>query len=431
MQLEHSEVEIKITLPFAEFEPHIKRASVLISEEIEIDGFRRGRAPYDAVRSYVGESAIYERAADSAVRKTWTNVFDRMTHTGELSAENPLIGRPEVSVTKLTPGNELQFTVKSAALPPVKLPLYRTIAQRIYGEKREISVDEKEVNDALNWLCDSRTKLITVNREVKNGDRVEVDFEMRQGGVKIKNGESHNHPLILGQGKFLPGFEEAITGMKAGEKKEFALEIPKDWHEKTLAGKAFDFSVKMGLIQERHTPEAMDEFAKSMGDFDSLDALRANIREGLLIEKMEKEDQRIQSLIIENIAKEAEIDAPKMLVESEIEKMGEEMKSNIAQFGMKWEDYLLHIKKTEGDLRKDWQEDAGRRVRVALCLRAIANQERVTVSEEEIKEKTEKYLQRRASAHEAEKAIDSSAVGEYIRGILRNEKVFALLKSAH
>src|SRR3989344_3290553 len=120
-KLPHSEIEVEITLPFAEFESQVKRAVVLLSEEIEIEGFRKGKAPYEMVKQRIGEAAIYERAADIAVRKVWSEVFDRMLTLGELSAENPLIGRPEVSVTKLAPGNDLEFKVKSAVLPSVKL----------------------------------------------------------------------------------------------------------------------------------------------------------------------------------------------------------------------------------------------------------------------------------------------------------------------
>lgn len=419
-------MEIKIVLLFAEFEPYVKRAAQIISEETEIDGFRRGKAPYDMVRTRVGESVIYERAADLAVRKTWVDVLDRMLKNGELSPENPLIGRPEVSVTKLAPGNELQFKVHSTVLPSVKLPDYQKIAKHARENKKEVSVEEKEVSATLDWLRDSRTKLVTVDREAKKGDRVEVDFQISRENINIENGASRNHPLILGQNKFLPGFEDAVVGMKKGDKKKFTLEIPKDWHDTSLAGKPLDFSVNMGLVQDRVMPEADEEFAKSLGNFPSLDGLKTNIREGLLIEKKGKEDQRIKALMIEEIAKEAEIDVPETLVASELEKIKQELEANITQVGMKWEDYLSHIKKSEKDLRKDWHEEARRRARAALCLRAIANQEHVTVSEDEIKEKTGQYLQRYNSAREVEKAIDPEALREYIRGIVRNEKVFEL-----
>lgn len=427
-KLPHSEVEVEITLQFEEFEPQVKRAAQLISEEIEIEGFRKGKAPYEVVKQRVGEAAIYERAADLGVRKAWKEVFDRMVKSGEIPPKNPLIGHPEVSVTKLAPGNALEFKVKAALLPFVKLPDYRAIAKRVGEVKKETAVEEKEIEDALNWLQDSRTKLVTVDREAKKGDRVEVDFQISRGGVKIENGESKNHPLILGQGKFLPGFEEAVMGMKKGEKKEFTLEIPKDWHDASLAGKPFDFSVTMGLVQDRQMPEANDEFAKMLGNFESLDALKANIREGLATEKKDKENQRIKALVIEEIAKNAEIDVPEALVLSELEKMKQELESNITQVGMKWEDYLLHIKKSEEDLKKDWREDALRRVRAALCLRAIADQEHIEAPEEEVSEKAHQYLQRFGSIKEAEKAIDPEALREYIRDVIRNERVFEVLE---
>lgn len=426
-KLPHSELEIEVTLPFTEFEPQVKRAAQLISEEIEIEGFRKGKAPYEVVKQRIGEAAIYERAADLGVRKAVAEVFDRMAKSGDLIHENPLIGRPEVSVMKLAPGNALEFKVKASFLPPVKLPEYKAIAKRAREGKKEVSVEAKEIDDALNWLRDSRTKLVTVDRAARKGDRVEVDFQISRGGVKIENGASKNHPLILGQEKFLPGFENAVAGMKRGDKKEFTLEIPKDWHDASLAGKPFDFSVTMVLVQDRQMPEANDEFAKNLGNFASLDALMANIREGLMTEKKDKENQRIKALIIGEIAEGADIDVPEALVISELEKMKQELESQITQVGMKWADYLLHIKKSEEELKKDWREEALRRVRVALCLRAIANAEKIEIPEEEVKARAEQYLQRFGSIKEAEKTIDPEALKEYIKGIIRNEKVFEVL----
>ncbi len=425
--LPHSEIEIEVTIPFPEFEPHVKRAAVLISEETEIEGFRKGKAPFEVVKDRIGESAIYERAANVAIRKNWKELFDSMVEKKELSRDHVLIGQPEITVTKLAPGNELQFKIKSAVLPDVKLPDYRALAKQIIAEKKEVAVEESEIEDALNWLRDSRTKLITVDRAAASGDRIEVDYEIRQGGTKIENGESRNHPFILGQGKFLPGFEEAVVGLKTGEEKKFTLDIPKDWHETSLAGKAFDFSVKMRLVQERQMPEATDEFAKSLGSFESLEALRKNISEGLLTEKKDKEEQRVKGAVVEKIAQGAEVDIPEMLITSEIKKMKEELQGNLSQYGMKWSEYLVHIKKSETDLEKDWQPEATRRVRVALCLRSIAKEEDVTVSEEEINEKANQYLERFGGSDEAKKAIDPDALREYARGVVRNEKVFNLL----
>lgn len=428
--LPKSEIEIETILPFEEFEPHVKRAAVLISEEHEIEGFRRGKAPYDIVENKFGEQAIYERAAEVAVRASYLKALEELTAKGEFSVERPPIGKPEIVITKLAPGNELRYKVKIAVLPEVTLPDWRAIAKRVRDKEiKDISVSEKEVEDTLQWLRESRAPSVAVARGAQKDDSVEVDFEARHGGVKIANGESKNHPLVLGKGKFMPGFEEAIMGMKAGERKEFSLVAPESWPEKSLAGKALDFNVTMKNVREKQTPELNDEFAKGLGNLSSVDALRQSVREGIGAEKREREKQRVRSLMIEAVAKDAKMDIPEALIFGELDKMGEELKSGVESMGMKWEDYLLHLKKNAEELRKDWRGEAERRARAALCLREIAKDAKIEVEEKEIAAQANEYLQKYKTIEEAEKAIDPEALREYSKWALRNEKVFELLET--
>lgn len=427
--LPKSEIEITVILPFSEFEPHVKRAASSISEEIEIEGFRRGKAPYEMVKNKVGEATIYERAAEIAVRKTYPEVLEGVSEEKSKAGETFLpIGRPEITVTKLAPGNELQYKVKVAVMPKVSLPDYKEIAGRVRREKKEILVSDEEILKTLDWIRESRSPLITVNREAQNGDRVEIDFEVRHGGVKIEGGESQGHPLILGQSKFIPGFEEKLIGMKAGEEKTFNLQAPKDWHEKNLAGKSLDFKVNMKLVQERRLPELNDELAKNLGNFSGLEALTSSIREGITKEKKEKEAQRLRALLIEKISEGMGAEIPEVLVDSELEKMALELKSGIESMGLKWEDYLMHIKKTPGELKRDWQPEAEKRVRAALALRAIAEKENLAASREEVESRANEFLRQHGSPEKAEKGINADELREYTRGVIRNEKVFEFLE---
>ena len=396
-----SEVEIEVVVPFSEFEPHVKRAAVLISEETEIKGFRKGKAPYEKVKEAAGEAAIYERAADVAVRKTCQKVMEELVTSNQLPASRPPIGKPEITVTKLAPANEFQYKIKLALLPEVTLPDYKTIARRVQKEKKDVAVKE---------------------------DRVEIEFEVGHGGVKLEGGDSKNHPLVIGKNKFMPGFEDNLIGMKAREEKTFSLVAPEGWHEKALAGKELEFKTAMRLVQERHLMEVNDDFAKTLGNFESLEALQGNIRNGLMKEKGEKETQRVRSLIIEEVAKNAKMEIPEALVSSELEKMTVDFRSNIEQMGMRWEDYLTHIKKSFEDLKKEWRPEAEKRVRIALCLREIAEKEKIEASEEEVKARADEFLRQFRSVADAEKKIDLDQLLEYTRGIVRNEKVFEFLE---
>ncbi|TSC77531.1 MAG: Trigger factor [Parcubacteria group bacterium Gr01-1014_33] len=429
--LPKSEAEIQVALPSSEFEPHVKRAAILISEARDFEGFRRGKAPYEVVKARLGEHAIYEEAAELAIRRTYPEILQEIIAEKQKSeGEFTPIGRPEVTITKIAPGNDFEYKVKLALIPKATLPDYSEIAGRIAKEKKESVIEDEEVTKTLEWVRESRAHVITVDRPAASEDLVEIDLGIRHNGVKIENGESKNHPVVIGKGKFIPGLEDNLVGMSAGEEKTFTLAVPETWHEKNYAGKALDIFAKMNMVQERKVPELTDEFAKGIGNFDSADALRASVRDGMLQEKREKEKQRVRMLIIEKIASEAQMEIPDVLVERELDKMMEELKLGIENMGMKWEEYLLHIKKTPDELRGEWRQEAQKRVRIALCLREIGNKEKIEPAEEEVIQQADKYLAQYKIAQQAGKTIDPDALREYIRGTLRNEKVFEFLERA-
>lgn len=427
-KLPRSEIELQVTLPFSEFEAHVRRAAVLISEDIEIEGFRKGKAPYDVVKSRVGEAAVYERAADLAVRKTYPDVLASLGEQGDLSPEQPVIGRPEITVTKLAPGNPLEYKVRVAVLPTVTLPDYRSIATRTLQDKKPQTVTDEEIAGALEWLRESRVSLVAVDRPAARGDRVEVDFDIRSDGVKIADGESRNHPFTLGHGRFIPGFEDALEGMSVNQEKEFSLTVPADWRDPAFAGKVLDIRAAMKTVQERKLPEITDDFAKTLGNFASVETMRQSIREGIAAEKEEKETQRVRGAMIQAIATDATMEIPQTLIDAEMEKMADELRRGVAEIGMSWPDYLLHIKKSEEELKKEWQKEGEHRVRVALVLREIGLKEKIEPAEEELAAREQQILGGLRTASQAQRTIDPVQLREYTHSVLRNEKVFEFLE---
>jgi len=340
--LPQSELEIKVTIPFEEFQPYLERAIRIFSEEIEIEGFRKGKAPPEMVKKLVKESALLEKAAELAIKKTYPQVIQELSTTNQLPSTRPPIGPPEITITKLAAGNELEYSIKLALLPEVKLPDYKAIAQRVVEEKIKVEVSEEEVERTLNWIRNSRA--------VGEGDR-------------------------------------------------------------------------------KNIPELTDEFARSLGNFPNVEALKNSVAEGLRTEKEMREKQRIRSRILEEIAKAAEIEVPSILVEAQLDQMLEELKSGVKNIGMKWEDYLAHLKKTPEELREAWREDALNRVKSSLSLREIGRQENIQPTEEEIQKKSQEILLQFTSVKEAEDTIDPAELREYTKSILRNEKVFEFLET--
>jgi len=420
-KLPQSQVEMIIELDPTEWGKFIDEAARELSRDVKIDGFRPGQAPRAVVEQKVGLGKILEKAADLAVKENYVKAV----------RDNKLdvIGRPEIQVLKLAADNPFEFKVKVTVMPEVKLGDYFKIAKSEKKANREgIKVEDKEAADSLSWLQKSRTKYVTINRSAKMGDRVEVDFWVRQNGQVIEGGQSKNHPLILGESRFIPGFEEQLVEMKEGETKIFSLPFPADYYVKNLAGQLLDFEVKMNLVQESLVPEPTDEFAKSLGQFADLAALKQNVKDGLIEEKMQKAKEMWRGRVLNKIVKDSKMEVPPALVEMERVKMMEEFKNNLAQMGLEFDVYLENLKKTEQELLREWSGKAEERVKGALVLEEIANKEEIQVAEAEIEAEINKTFAHYPDWQALKSQIDKKQLSEYTKGRLRNEKVFELLE---
>lgn len=420
-KLPQAEIELEIEVPVLEWDEFLDQAARELSKDLKIKGFRPGHMPRDIVKQKIDRTKILERGAELAVRKSYVRII--------LKEEIEAIGPPKITILKMASDNPLIFKAQVAVLPEIKIADYFKIAkEKKPKNKNQIIVEEKEIQQSLKWLQKSRAKYITVRREAKEGDRIEIDFQAWLDGVKIKNGESGNHPLILGQSRFVKGFESNLLGMKEGEEKEFSLVFPDDYYQPDLAGKLVDFKVKMKLVQEEELPELNDSFAQSLGNFIGLENLRQSIKEGISFEKEKKEKESWRQEIISQIADQSTMEIPDLLIEEEIKKMIEEFKIMAQGFGLPWSKYLEENKKTEDDLKKDFQDQAKKRVRIALALREIAKKEKIEVSQDEIKEEINKILSHYREVKQTKKDIDIKRLKEYTYGVIRNEKVFQLLE---
>lgn len=421
--LPRSRMEVRAEELYEILEPLLQKAAKLISEELDIPGFRKGLAPYEKIRDTVGEFRILEEAARLLIRKQYTEIMR------ELEGKYEFIGSPDIAITKLAKGEPLAYSITVSIIPSFELPDYKKVASTIAKNKKEILVEQKEIESAVKWLRESRATLITVSRGAGTGDRVEIDFTAKHNGLKLEGGESKNHPLVIGEGSFIPGFEEELIGLTTNDEKTFSLIVPQEYHDKTVAGKELEFWVSVKLVQERKLPELTDDFAKAVGKFENAAGLEKNIREGIAQEKEMKERDRIRTEIVETLARETKAELPEVMIDAEQKKMLEELKSGTGRMGLKWEEYLQHIKKSEEDLKQGWIADAEKRVKIALLLREIAKRENITPSTEEIQEASDRWVSQSGLPPEELKKIDKEALSQYALGIVRNEKVFEFLEN--
>jgi len=427
-KLPKSQIEILFEISAGEFQEFIEKATFELGKDLEIEGFRKGKVPKEILEKEIPQEKIFNKAAEMAIRENYFKAI----------SENKIepISKPEIEILPSKEG--LIFKAIASVLPEIILPDYKKIASQI--KRKEIFVEEKEIDETLNWLQKSRAKFIFENRPAKKGDFVEIEFQSPQ----IEQGLKRKDNFILGQGHFIFGFENNLEGMIPGQEKEFSLKFPENYFQKNLAGNIVNFKVRMSSVQRMELPEINDEFAKNLGKFENLIGLKKGIEEGIRIEKENLASQRIRGEILERIEKEMEGDVPEVLTETEKKRMLEDLKNLVLErLKIKFEDYLAKIQKTEKELLDSFSNEAEKKVKSALILREISKREKIEASEEEMKiainefsknypiEKT-KELARQNPALNSRAGLgglDLAQLKSYYEEVIRNEKTLAKLES--
>lgn len=423
-KLKNSQVEFELTVAQADWEKYLDVAAAEASEEIKIEGFRPGKAPRNLVEQKIGKSAIVNGAAEKAIKKSYVDFVTQ--------EKLEVLGSPQVELIEAEEGKDLKYKVTVAVMPEVKVKeAYVKAVKKVNETFKDKSpkVDDDELQLELEKLANSRVQLITVNREAQKDDNVEVDFEVLMGGVPIESGTSKKHNLVIGKGVFIPGFEEQVIGMKAGDEKEFELNFPAEYHKKDLAGKPATFKVKMNLVQERKTPEITDEFAAGLGQFKNLEELKKSMREGMEHENEHKLKDEKRAAQIDAIIENTETELPEILIDEEVHKMEHEFEYQLSGMGMNLDQYLTQLKKDRAELKKDWRPQAEKRVLSALVLTEIAKEQDIKIEGKDVEAEMNKTLQYYKNVKDMEKNIDMERLYNYSKGVLENEKVFEYLES--
>lgn len=300
-------------------------------------------------------------------------------------------------------------------------PDYKKIASQV--RRQPISVADNEIEDSLLWIQKSRAKLSQIMRSCRIGDFVEIQFET---GIDHK---SYQDSFILGDGKYVPGFEEQIEGMEAGEAKSFSLKLPNDYAKKELAGTVVGFKVNLQSVQKVELPELTDEFVRSLGKFDGLVQLRASMREGLQWEKDAVESRRVRREILDGISQEADPEVPDVLIRAEQEKMIELLRNEVTQkLQMDFQEYLTKSHQSEDKIRDHFLPEARKQAKDLLILKAIAAAESIEVTEKEINEGAAEFLSKYSNGQDAEKELDPLKLRAYIEDVIRQEKTLTKLE---
>ena len=415
--LPKSTVELTIEVDEQELAEFEKQALQQLATKVEIAGFRPGKAPLAMARKHIDPVKLLEETANIAIPRLY----------GKAVLENKLeaIGSPRVEIVKFAPGNPLVFKAVVAVLPKFDLPDYRGL----HVKHEEVKVTDAQIERFLRQLQRSRATEKTVTRAAQMGDAVEIDFDITQNKVPLEHGSGKKHPAILGDGVFVPGFEEELVGLSVGQEKDFSLTFPEDYNKKSLAGKKADVHVKMLSIRERVMPPIDDAFAKTVGKFENLIDLKAKLKENLELDADLKEKERFESDILSTLAGKIQTEIPDVLLQGELDKMGRELEQSLVSQGASFEDYLKAIGKSLDELKKGWVEQANKRIKIGLLIRAIAKKENVAATAEEADVEINATLRQNPGNKEVVKTVESPAYKDYVKQIIVNRKTIKLLSS--
>ena len=380
-KLEKSRVALTIEASAEEFEAAVNKAYLKMRGKINVPGFRVGKAPRKIIEKMYGEEVFYEEAVNIILPDAYEDAVKEQ--------KLDVVGYPEVELESCTKDGVV-FKCTVAVYPEVKLGQYKGLE----APKAEVKVAAADVNARLKEMADRNSRLVSVERAVKKGDTADIDFEGFDNGVAFDGGKGENFDLEIGSGSFVPGFEEQVAGMSAGEEKDIDITFPENYTPE-LAGKPVVFHVKVNEVKVKEVPAIDDEFAKDVSEFDTLKELKADIKKKMTAERTEAAQRAFEDVLMAKVAEGVEAEIPHEMVELQAERMMEQFKQQLAAQGIPFDQYLKMTGTTEADFRKQADGPAAEQVKMDLAVEAIIKAEGLEATDEdvenELKNVAEKY----------------------------------------
>ena len=410
----NNELKLEFTIEAKKFDEGMKKVYAKTAKYINIPGFRKGKAPMAIVEKHYGPEVFYEDTFNEIVPEE----YERELKENNIDA----VSRPEIEVKQIGKGQDLIFTAVVQTKPEVKLGKYKGIQL----SKVEYNVSDEDINHELGHMAERNSRLVTVeDRAVEDGDITVIDFEGFVDGVAFEGGKAENHELTIGSKTFIPGFEDQIIGMKIDEERDINVKFPEEYFSEELKGKDAIFKVKLHEIKKKELPELNDDFAKDTSEFDTLDELKASIKEKLEHENEHKAKYEMEDAAIKAVTETAEVEIPSGMIETELDNMIKDMETRMSYQGIMMEQYLQMMGKTMEEFRKENEEQAKVSVKTRLTLEAIVKAENIEASEEDVNAKVEEMSAMYGKTAEELKANEQFVT--YIKDSLKNEAVLKFI----
>ena len=414
-----SSVAVRFELPPEQLTSALDEAVRHLARRTRIPGFRPGKAPRAVVERSVGAPAILDEALDHLVQRAYRDALVEHDLTPLTNAD--------IEIEQAEEGKPVIFTATVQVRPEVKLGDYRDFK---FAPEIE-TIDASKVDKVIEELADQNATLAPVeDRGAQNGDYAVIGYVGTRDGVPVEGGSSDRMPLILGEERLIPGFETNLLGLKPGESSGFDLTFPDDYAEATLAGKLAHFAVDMRELRVKVLPTMDDEFARSMGAYEDLAALRAEIKVRLGHNALDRARHEFSDKIIEYGVSNATLELPDILVDQEVEVMHDEFRGSLARQGITEEAYLKVVGKTDADLHAEFRPNSEKRVRVLLVLSKVAEAEGVVIADADVEAEVARSRERYAKDKKTLAYFESVRGRSFIRSTLRRSRVVEQLVDA-
>ena len=404
VEKENGKAKVVVEIDKPEFEQALNKAYAKCRKDIMLPGFRKGKAPRKMVESMYGATVFYEDAVNE--------IFPEIYTTAIVDQQLKAVGSPSVSNMDTPDEGGVVLTIETELYPEVTLGQYKGIEV----PKREVKVEESEVDAEVNRMAERNARIETVDRAAQMGDTVVIDFEGFEGGKPFQGGKAEDYSLTLGSGSFIPGFEEALVGAVAGEERDVNVTFPENY-AKELAGKPAVFKCKVHEVKESIKPELDDEFAKDVSEFDTLDALKNDIRERFTKSREEQNERAFESSAVQLAAANMTCNVPACMIDEQVDHQLEQFAYQLQSQGMKMEDYTKMIGGDLSSLRQSMRPMAEQTVRSDILLSEIARTENLEVTDEEVEEELKKLAEQyQMELDKVKAAVDTAAVKSDLMG---------------
>lgn len=381
-KIEKNAVELEITVGSEEFGAAVAKAAKALANKINIPGFRKGKAPRSMVERHVGTQALYNDAVDELIGPAYAKAV--------AETEIQPVDRPEVDLVQIDEGKDLIFKAKVTVKPEVELGDYKGLNV----EKTAAAVTDENVEEELKRKQEQYAKILTLEEgTVENKDTVTIDFAGSVDGVPFEGGTAEGYELTIGSGSFIPGFEDQLIGAEIGKEVDVNVTFPEEYHVADLKGKDALFKVTVHMIKRKELAPIDDEFVKDVSDFETLDELKADIRETLMKAAEQNAENEFKNAVVAKAVENASVEIPEAMINNRINTMVKDLEQNLSYQGLDLETYFHYLGTSEEEMKEKFRPQAAENVKTELVLEAIGKAEGIQVTEEEVNEELAKLAE--------------------------------------